>query len=227
MELPSTHLTPCRGYIDVFTRWCLIGLLVSFFCLQGHKAVSQEEEEGYYIYNTLKAGFGLPYGGLGLNYEFGIHRYSLYGGFGYRWSRGTITNPDPAFPDSVVEIKIDDSFNYGVGLHYHFINSQNPFQPRVGVYAGWVGNYYDRRIGLDDYNHSVYGWAFTLGAEFYTGPIIADLDLILVPAGDFVFNQEEHPYYTRTLVKLSAGVGIDLGMIFFKRKRKRFDINYQ
>lgn len=211
-----------------FWSWLRLGLILLVPILLSGSSLAQSKGKEYFLYNTLKVGLGVPYGGLGLNYEYGIHRYSIYGGFGYRWSRGTIQiTPFPNAPDSTIDFRIEDSFNYGGGFRFHLRNNEEELQPRIGIYAGWVGNYYDRRIGLDNYNHSVYGLALTVGADFYTEKLIFDLDGILVPAGDFIFNASEHPFYSRTLFKLSLGVGLDLGDIFVLRKRKKFDIDYQ
>lgn len=215
--------------IAAFMSQLFLGLLVVVLTL-GYKSANAQSEKGYIIYNTLKVGFGLPYGGLGFNYEYGLHRFSFYASGGYRWSRGSVQifNSDPNQGDSIIDVRIVSSFNYGGGFRFHFrLRDEFEVKYRVGVHTGWIGNYYDRRIGLSDYDQSVYGWALTLGADFLTEKLIFDADLVFVPAGDWIFNSHRHPYYNRSLLKISAGVGFDLGELLFSRKRKKFNIDYQ
>ena len=181
-----------------------------------HAQGSGDEKDTYLKINALKVGYGIPYGGTGLNYEFGYNSLTTYATVGYLWGRLEDT------------VKLAGSINYGIGFRYHRINAQGNVIPRAGIHFGWVDKYYDRRISEEmiEYDPDVYGLALTIGAEWYLDPILLDGDLAIIPANGLILNEEKHPYYRQMNFAISLGIGIDFGEVSLFRK-KRYDVEFE
>jgi len=146
----------------------------------------------------VKLGKGVSYGGLGLNTEFRERRVGGYFNFGY------------APENEVQSVKISSSYNVGGGLNYYFLSSESSVKPKLGIYYGWLQNYYNSLIGTTVYNPSVYGAALVTGFDFGEKIVFFDLNLVF-DSGFLIYNKESHPFYSSNFyVSTSFGLGINL-----------------
>lgn len=187
----------------------LASISLIYFASLNQLAAQQDLEDKSISFMNLNAGFGIPYGGLGGNFELGIGHFSTFCGLGYAWER------------SIDSITIDPTVNYLLGFRYYFdVNSTIVF-PRVGLSFGWVTNYYNENIGSQPYRQKAEGLSLHTGLQVYsTEGIVVNLDLVM-SSKYVILNAEEHPHFYPFYIRPAIGIGIDLNSISFQRREKK------
>lgn len=165
-------------------------------------SVAQQTSLGSDPFYNINLGFGMPYGGLGLNGEYGKGHISFHAGFGYALRNKTDT------------IVIEDSWNWQVGARYYInVNSEVVF-PRIGISYGWITNYYADRIGNTEYDQNVTGFSVHIGSQFYTlEGLVISVDLT-GSSRVFIANVGTHPYFFDVYIRPAVGIGVDLHSLF-------------
>lgn len=193
-------------------------------CLISLPALSQTGEPAGFAHFFL--GTGTLYGGhFGSNLEIGQGNFSVYATAGFsvrrkfRNERIPFLSSSPSTGSDVDTsiITIPSSFNYALGARYRF-NYIPRFNmvPRIGMQLGWIKNYYDDRILLNNYEPRVYGFSYHLGIEIQA-PVLINIDAILVPKFG-VLQAETHPYFPKFFVALNAGIGYPIHKLLPERK---------
>ncbi len=132
---------------------------------------STEEKNNETVHNQfgLGIGFGLNYGGIGMNLTYAPIKYiSVTGHAGFNF--------------------ID--FNAGIGLNAYILPRTKSYRPNLKVLYGY--NAVIINIGLPSYNETYYGVTFGLGNEIRFGKKNAhgfDVDL-LIPVRDEKFSDD-------------------------------------
>lgn len=173
------------------------------------KSQSSNEESVPAAFGNANVGFGMLYGGLGINAEAGYLHYSSYACLGYAPTSTRDNNT------------INSSFNYQLGLRYYINVGSQVLFPRVGFGVGWVTNYYDSRIGTKPYNEHVNGLTLHLGAQVYSEEgFVFNFDLGL-GSKYIIFNASSHPYFRTVYLGPNIGIGYDLSRLFNKEAKTR------
>ena len=157
-------------------------------------------------FSNASLGFGMIYGGLGANAEFGIKHLSAFGSFGYApKSYGTA-------------IPIQATYNYLLGFRYHLDAGSEMIFPHAGIGYGWVTNYYDQRISLIKYDQNVYGLSLHTGVQIYSEEgFVFNFDLAMSSSA-VIANPDKHPYFFAFYIRPCVGIGYDLARVFDKEK---------
>lgn len=155
----------------------------------------------------VKFGNGVNYGGYGINTEFRQNRVGGYFNFGYAPENETLSKIIPS------------SYNVGGGLNYYFLDAGSTTRPRLGIYYGWLNNYYKETIGTAPYNPTVYGLALMPGFEFGEKIVYFDINLVIDP-GVFIYNKNSHPFYSSSFY-FSTSFGLGINLYQFNKAVKR------
>ncbi len=159
---------------------------------------------------NIHGGIGVPLSGIGLSGELRNHRVGFYGSSGY------------LYPIKTEQHTVSQSFNFGAGTYFYFNKIARNWQPKVGLHAGWLNNYYDERIGTESYKASVYGLSFLGAFEFHSNWMYLNLGLCVDP-GNMLFEKEKHPYYNsgqKLFISPFVSIGTSMGDLVQKNKQK-------
>ncbi|GAB5540026.1 MAG: hypothetical protein Salg2KO_21290 [Salibacteraceae bacterium] len=181
-------------------------MIVLSLCL-GLEAISQQSETNTVSYfANASGGLGMIYGGLGGNIEVGARHFSVFGAYGYAPQSSDLTITIPA------------SYNYHFGLRY-YANIGSPYiYPRIGVGFGWLSNYYNDRIGMSKYDHSVEGMSVQLGVQFYSAEgVVFSFDAGM-GSKVLITNPNRHPYFFDFYIRPCIGIGYDIARLFDKER---------
>lgn len=168
------------------------------------------------FFANVNAGFGMFYGGLGGNLEFGYSHFSLFGAYGYA-------------PEAVEgTIVIESTLNYQFGARYYLDVGSEFFFPRIGLGMGWVTNYYDERIGTAPYDQHVEGLTLHLGMQIYSSEgVVFNFDAGM-GSNAAIIRSSSHPHFYAFYIRPCIGIGYDLTRLFEKggtRRVKNKEIN--
>ncbi|MEM9022956.1 MAG: hypothetical protein AAGB22_04395 [Bacteroidota bacterium] len=201
-------------------RWYPVTGLFFYLTMLLSPLQATAQDKGAIPMLNAKLGLGVPYGGLGLNLEYGYDRISIFLVKGWAWGR-----------QATDEVRIDPTFNYGLGVRYHFRLRNEFLTPRVGLEMGWVTNYYNSKIEDRRYDQSVYGLSVQGGLEFLTeAGVLVNLDLAVTP--DFaILTQDEHPFFFSWYIRPAIGIGYDFSALLYgekrqKKRKKRQNFNF-
>ncbi len=157
-------------------------VLALVFCFSENLAAQEIEKENQDIERRIGVGLGIPYGGLGLNFEFSNNNL---GGF---FGAGLLVN----------------YFGFGAGAHYYFLDPENPARPRITALIGTVGIKVEETwFGEEEEKGTVIGAGFGLGGKLRASENVdLDLDILfLTPTGNVEGGEVQNN------VVFSAGAG--------------------
>lgn len=161
------------------------------------------------LFSNINVGFGLPYGGIGLNAELGAGHFSSFAGFGFAPKR------------SIDTLTIKPTLNYLLGFRYYFDVKSNIIYPRIGAAFGWVTNYYNSKIGNESYSQKVNGLSIQVGTQFYsTEGVVLSIDLVM-SSKYLIVSADSHPHFYSFYIRPAIGVGIDISGIKKKKKKAK------
>lgn len=161
---------------------------------------------------VVKGGKGTAYSGYGLNAEYRKSHLASYVCIGFSPHYTTTNN-----------ILIDESYNFGFGTNYYFFDIRSSFKPFLGIHLGWLNNYYNEKIGFDNYSPYVYGGAAKAGIEVSENFLHFGFSLTVDP-GFAILDRSKHPYYSSNFhISTNIGFGINLYQLssLTKKKKKR------
>lgn len=186
-------------------RKALAIFLLTLAFVQG---ICQEENSEAGMYSNLSAGFGVNYGGFGINAEAGYKHVSIFACAGYAPKRSLDLHTIPS------------SINFNGGLRYYIKTKSDIVFPRVGANFGWITNYYSDSLYNKPYSPHASGVSVHTGVQVYSNSgIVFSLDLV-GSSRLLLFNQAKHPHFFTVYVRPSIGIGIDLNQIFSGERSK-------
>ncbi len=177
-------------------------LLFAFTC----SAQEQASESNRFI--NASGGFGNVYGGFGTNVEVGSGHVAVFGTCGYATDRVVDT------------IRLNATVNYQAGIRYYFNVGSEVLYPRIGIGYGWVTNYYNVKIGNNNYDQNVHGINAHIGTQVYSPEgFIFSFDLNF--ASKYAISMaSRHPFFYTIYIRPNIGIGYDLTRLFGRSQRK-------
>lgn len=111
------------------------------------------------INKAIKVGYGIPYGTIGINGEFGLPRVTITGGIGY-----------------AQYINTKGRLGFGLGFKGYFVKNERKLRPRLGIYYG-LNNIYEE----DEKETPTYGPSLGIGFEHkLTDNIVYDIEYTFI-----------------------------------------------
>jgi hypothetical protein len=186
----------------------MVSFFVMLFLFGGNISVYGQFNKKSSAYFKLRGGIGKTYDNYGLNLELTYKSFGTYMSAGYTEKK---TGNNQVLPASI---------NFGGGLRYYFSEEFGVLRSKIGLYAGWLDNYF-RPDSLKEYKANVYGMALGIGFEFNKGPFLFDFDLLFNPHFG-LFKPKNNPSYNTTVLSPTFALGYNLGSIsLFNKGRSR------